>query len=206
MGDAFMRLWVIFERGGPVMWPLLLLSIVSVMLSIERAVFWLGTHRSGRQAWIEKISERLRLKDAQGAGAMLKTDRTIYAEIVSSLLTWRITDSTATVLVETHRHTFERWASALSTIITAAPLVGILGTVLGIIKSFDLIGRSSTVVDIDGVASGIAEALITTAFGLIVALVTLFPYMLFRAQAERCIGSIERLVAAAIEGQSAKPS
>jgi len=187
------------------MWPLLLLSLVSVMLSLERAVFWLGTHRSGRRVWVEKIAERLRLKDAEGVRAMLKTDRTIYAEIAASLLAGRTTDSTAVVLVETHRHTFERWSTALSTIITAAPLLGILGTVLGIIQSFDLMGRSGPVVDIDGVAAGIAEALITTAFGLIVALVTLFPYMVFRAQAERCIGSIERLVAAAVEGPS-RPS
>ncbi len=205
MGDIVMRLWGVFERGGPVMWPLLVLSLVSVMLSIERTVFWLGTHRSGRRVWVEKIAERFRLKDAEGARAMARSDRTIYSEIASALLAGRATDSSSIVLVETHRHTFERWSTALSTIITAAPLLGILGTVLGIIQSFDLMGRSGPVVDIDGVAAGIAEALITTAFGLIVALVTLFPYMVFRAQAERCIGSIERLVAAAIEGQS-RPS
>lgn len=202
MSDVFLRLQSVFEGGGPVMWPLLVLSLVSVALSIERVIFWLTVHRGGRRLWVAQLAERLRLRDNDGARTLARKDRTFYADIATTLIDHRITDSTATVLVETHRHMFERWSTALSTIITAAPLLGILGTVLGIIQSFDLLGQGGAMVDIDAVASGIAEALITTAFGLIVALVTLFPYMVFRAQAERCIGAIERLTGAAIEGHS----
>lgn len=69
----------------------------------------------------------------------------------------------------------------------------------GIIRSFQLLGGSAQVTDINAVAGGIAEALITTAAGLVVALITLFPYMVFRAQSDRCLGNIELLVASATD-------
>jgi len=88
----------------------------------------------------------------------------------------------------------------LSTIITAAPLLGILGTVIGIIRSFNLLGEQRMLTDTRLVATGIAEALLTTALGLVIALVTLFPYMAFRKQADRALGRMESLIASAQEG------
>jgi biopolymer transport protein ExbB len=85
----------------------------------------------------------------------------------------------------------------LSTIITAAPLLGILGTVIGIIRSFNLLGVEDVMTDPRAVSVGIAQALITTALGLVVALVTLFPYMIFRAQSERAVGRLESVIASA---------
>ena len=87
--------------------------------------------------------------------------------------------------------------NALSTIITAAPMLGILGTVTGIIQSFNLIGSQNVMTDPHLVSGGIAEALITTAAGLVVALLTLFPFMAFRAQVDRSLGRLEVLVASA---------
>ncbi len=90
----------------------------------------------------------------------------------------------------------------MSTIITAAPLLGILGTVIGIIRSFRILGAPSEgqLTDPSAVSAGIAEALLTTALGLIVALVTLFPYMIFRANMERALGRLESVIAAAQQG------
>ena len=65
--------------------------------------------------------------------------------------------------------------------ITVAPLLGILGTVLGIISSFQLLGTSG-IADPKLVTSGIAQALITTATGLTISIVTVFPYNYFRAR------------------------
>jgi biopolymer transport protein ExbB len=87
----------------------------------------------------------------------------------------------------------------LSTIITAAPMLGILGTVVGIIQSFGLLGSVDTVADPSAVAGGIAQALYTTAFGLIVALVTLFPYAIFRSLADKAFARLETLAAIAVE-------
>jgi biopolymer transport protein ExbB len=84
-----------------------------------------------------------------------------------------------------------RFMSALDTIITIAPLLGILGTVVGIIESFDMLGASG-IEDPMAVTGGIAKALITTASGLTIAIVTVFPYNFFNARIERAAQIIEK--------------
>ncbi|MCZ6836081.1 MAG: MotA/TolQ/ExbB proton channel family protein, partial [Planctomycetota bacterium] len=82
-----------------------------------------------------------------------------------------------------------------------APLRGFLGTVIGIIQSFKLLGEQSTLTDPRDVSAGIAAALLTTALGLIVALMTLFPYMVFRSHVDRALGRMESVIAAAQQGE-----
>ena len=72
-------------------------------------------------------------------------------------------------------------------------MLGILGTVVGIIQSFELLGGDATITDPSQVSGGIAEALISTATGLVVALLALFPYMLFRSRQDRALGRLEVL-------------
>ncbi|MEM1166255.1 MAG: MotA/TolQ/ExbB proton channel family protein [Planctomycetota bacterium] len=194
MQDLLGRLGEVFLRGGPVMWPLLFLSLGSIALAVERAIFWTSTHRPGRTRWLAQAAEALRRHQGDHAATLAAGDRSLYGEALSALLTKP--SPTAITLVEIHRPRFERFGNTLATIVTAAPLLGILGTVLGIIRSFELLSGGETVSDINAVAGGIAEALITTAFGLIVALVTLFPAMVFRAHADRCLGAIEMLAEA----------
>ena len=81
-------------------------------------------------------------------------------------------------------------------------MLGILGTVTGIIKSFGLLGNAEQVTDPAAMAVGISEALYTTAFGLIIALVVLFPYNHFRRSADRAMGVFETIGAAALESES----
>ena len=189
----------LFDKGGPVMWPLLILSVVSLALTLERAFFWLRTHRPGRRRWLLRLADALRSGDRSAAKAIAAEDASLYADAAELILTRRIGPASAVELGETFRPVFDRFSLTLSTIITAAPLLGILGTVTGIIRSFDLLGTSAQATDINAVAGGIAEALITTAAGLVVALMTLFPYMIFRAQSDRCLGNIELLVASAMD-------
>ena len=81
----------------------------------------------------------------------------------------------------------------LSTIITVAPMLGILGTVLGIISSFQLLSDPGAATDPRSVSQGIAEALITTAVGLVIAILTLFPYNALRTQVDRSLSALESL-------------
>ncbi len=189
MGGAWNRLVEIFEAGGPVMWPLLALSVVSVGIGLERGVYWIRMHGPSRRRWLRSLFDRLSEQDVQGARGVLAKDGSIYARAATALLAGRDVGT----IFEEARHECERFGATLSTIITASPLLGILGTVLGIIESFDLLGSETGVTDISEVAAGIAQALITTAFGLIVALVTLFPYMGFRSHAVRCLSTIDAL-------------
>ena len=127
-------------------------------------------------------------------------DASPYGAVAKSLLDIGASDAVAMEAVESQRPRIDRFMVALSTIITAAPLLGILGTVLGIIQSFRLLGDQAVLTDPSDVAGGIAAALLTTALGLIIALVTLFPYMLFKGWSTRALGRLEALIAAAQQG------
>lgn len=194
----------LFVRGGPVMWPLLALSVVAGAAILERTAFWLRLHRPGRRARNDRLAELLRSGDRAGIQAATASDHSLYAHAARELARLRPTQTAAPAigveLVERHRPAFERFGVTLATVVAAAPYLGILGTVIGIIDAFDLLG-SGDAGDITRVAAGIAQALITTAAGLIVALCTLFPMMVFRAQGDRCLGALERLAAAALSAQ-----
>lgn len=196
----------IMAIGGWVMYPLLGMSLLSLTLSFERITFWLRMHARRRINRLGRVSARLRRGDLSEAKAMAGVDSSFYGRFTSLMLEdfesgphGTATAAAAQEHAEAIRPAIERFSVILSTIVTAAPMLGILGTVTGIIQSFHLFGGQETVTDPASVAGGIAEALYTTAFGLIVALLTLFPYVSFRAQADRAFGRIEALAAAFVE-------
>jgi biopolymer transport protein ExbB len=149
---------------------------------------------------LSRLNHALRTGDAAMVRGLVADDNTPYGRVACRLVEEGANDAVALEVVEDQRGRLERFMVTMSTIITAAPLLGILGTVLGIIESFELLGGRSTLTDPTAVAGGIAAALLTTAFGLVIALVTIFPYMSFRGQAARAIGRLEALVAAGQEG------
>ncbi|MBL0926065.1 MAG: MotA/TolQ/ExbB proton channel family protein [Phycisphaerales bacterium] len=200
MNEAWLRISELVGKGGLAMWPLIGLSVLSLTLTVERSIFWIGNHRPGRRRWLRSIADRLRAGDHSGVQAATETDGSLYGSMVRLMLRHGIHDNSAVELAETYRSRVERFSNLMAVIVTAGPLLGILGTVLGIIQSFGLLGSAQVVTDINEVAAGIAKALITTAFGLMVAIGTLFPHMVFRAQADRCMSVIETLVAAAQQG------
>lgn len=196
------------ETTGWSAWPLLALSVLSLTLAIERTAFWLVTNsRAGRKRFT-RVLELLRTRGPEGAGPRLTEESGLYARFARDLIAMvgrsgddeRFLMAVAHELVERYRPAVERFSQTLSTIITAAPMLGILGTVTGIIRSFQLLGGAGSVTDPTAVAGGVAEALFSTAFGLVVALITLFPYVWIRGQADRCVGRLEALVAAAHAG------
>ena len=184
------------------MLPLLFLSIISLTMTVERIWFWSALHRTTRIRWLRRLGHALRSGDRATAKRLVDRDQSPYSDVGRSLLEHGANDAVAMEAMEVQRPKFDRFMVSLSTIITAAPLIGILGTVIGIIRSFRLLGAPSEggLTDPSAVSHGIAEALLTTALGLIVALITLFPYMIFRAQSERAIGRVESIIAAAQQG------
>lgn len=192
----------LIDRGGVVMWPLLGLSVLAVALLLERGAFFLRTNGPARLGRVQTMAKRLRAGDRAGASQIADADPTVYGDTVRRLLDEKLTEAAATDALEAQRRRLERFLPILSTIITAAPMLGILGTVLGIISSFEVLGDQSTTRDPSLVGQGIAEALITTAAGLVVALITLLPYNLIRAQVDRTLSRLESLVAAAMSSES----
>ncbi len=188
------RMIQFFLAGGWVMYPLLLMSVLSLTLIFERTVFWMfSTQRRGPS----RLTRYLRLFDtnqARLASQEAAKDSTLEGQLVRVGLDAKVRNEAILIgQIESMRPAIERFAPALGAIIAAAPLLGILGTVTGIIRSFDLLGDASAVSDPSIVAGGIAEALYTTAFGLTIALLTLFPHVVFKSRAERTLGRLEIL-------------
>ncbi len=200
--EAIRDLSLLIDRGGYVMIPLLILSVISVSLILERCWFWFSVEGRSSMERLEKLNAVLRDGDHEAGAKIVNQDSSPYGVVARSLLDTGASDAVAMEAVERQRPRIDRFMVALSTIITAAPLLGILGTVIGIIESFRLLGDQAVLTDPSDVASGIAAALLTTALGLIIALVTLFPYMLFKGWSSRAIGKLDALIAAAQQGFS----
>lgn len=200
MSELLQPMVDLISRGGVVMYPLIGLSIIGVAVVLERLWFWLRMHSAARDERYARLLEAVGGGDRAAVARCVQGDRSPYAEVARRLLPKGASRAGLLAGVEAERPRLERWMSLLSTIITAAPMLGILGTVIGIITSFRLIGNREALTDPTQVSAGIAEALITTAAGLVIALVMLFPYMAFRAQVERGLGRLETLLAAADGG------
>ena len=200
MEEFFANLGTLLNRGGYVMIPLLLLSVCSVTLIIERAVFWLAVNGRASLQRLSEMNAALRKGDNDRVQKLLVHDKTPYGRVAKRLIEDGAGDAVALEVVDAERRKLDRFMLAMSTIITASPLLGILGTVIGIIQSFELLGGDSALTDPRDVAGGIAAALLTTALGLIVALITLFPYMAFKGQSASAVDRLETLIASTQEG------
>lgn len=198
----------LMDRGGVVMYPLLALSVIAVTLILERTFFYLTTNGPTRRERIYQLGKLLRAGKIDEARQEAKRDRSVYGNAVTQLLDEHVTEAAAIDAVESQRHRLERFLPMLSTIITAAPMLGILGTVIGIIGAFNELSGDRADLDLNMLGGDIGQALITTAAGITVALLTLLPYNLFRAQAERSLSRLESLVTAALstKGDSVKES
>lgn len=167
----------LIEKGGMLMWPLLACSVATVAIVIERALFWLRVSLGKNQKQINRTFELTEQGDFETAIAEGKATRCMTNGILTAGLAHRNYGLAENLeaAAEAEIAAMKRGLSVLDTIITVAPLLGILGTVAGIIVSFDLLGDSG-IEDPKAVTGGIAQALITTAAGLSVAIITLLPY------------------------------
>jgi biopolymer transport protein ExbB len=184
----------IMERGGIVMWPLLACSLVAVTAVIERLIFWLRETMTRDAKLLERLIELTQKGDFEQAALASKAARCAPTRMLRAGLEHRDHGLSEAMEVAASEE-IARMKSAmaiLDTIITMAPLLGILGTVTGIIQSFDLLGQLQ-VEDPRGVADGIAEALITTAAGLVIALGTLLPFNYFISRIQRETRRLEQV-------------
>ena len=144
----------LIDRGGIVMVPLFILSVISLALIIERIWFWVLMGGRGNMRRLEKINAALREGDKEAVINLTRRDGSPYGEVAQALANQGASDAVALEAVELQRPRLDRFMVALSTIITAAPLLGILGTVMGIIQSFRLLGDQTTLTDPSDVAGG----------------------------------------------------
>ncbi len=185
-------MYALFAKGGPLMWPLLLCSVVSVTITVERVLFWLKAHGARDDDLLDSMFLRTEAGDFGGALDAGDGTEDYAAGVLAEGLAHREHGLTEAMQVAAQR-AIERMKlglNVLDTIITLAPLLGILGTVLGIIESFDFLGQSG-IEDPRAVTGGIAQALITTAAGLSVAIVTLIPFNYLVGAVQHATGRLE---------------
>ena len=172
-----------FQSGGPVMYPLLACSFVVLTVVVERAIFWIKIGFQRNQRLVDEVLELCRGGDWEAVRHKTVGCRDYVVRILVSGILHRefsmlkAMESAAADEVQRMR----RFMTVLDTMITVAPLLGIFGTVTGIITSFEMLGASG-IDQPDAVTAGVAEALITTAAGLAIAIFTVFPYNYFNAK------------------------
>lgn len=171
-----------FNKGGPIMWPILLVAIVAVCVVGERAIWWFrqGLRRDPEK--LEKVLAALENADFPEASRLSKdsTDpvlRMIWHglnHVHSSL------QGALQVAAGVELRMAGRFLTIMDTLVTLAPLLGLLGTVTGIMRSFGTLGDQE--VNVAAVSGGIGEALIATACGLGIAIISLVPYNYFTSK------------------------
>lgn len=183
----------IFEYGGLLMIPLFICSIVSFTIIIERLIFWTRVGIERNLATIMNIFDLCEKEDWENVIKIASDSKSYVAKILLSGILHREHSPVKAMELAASDAIFymQRYMNILDTIITSAPLLGILGTVVGIIDSFDMLGISG-IENPQAVTAGIAKALITTAFGLSIAVATVFPYNYFNARIERAAQIIEK--------------
>jgi biopolymer transport protein ExbB len=179
----------IIIKGGLTMVPLLLCSIISLAVTIERLLYW---RRISSKQPVEhmlssieegKISEAL----SRGEESPLPAARVLAAGLAHRNPSY---SKAMEVAAQAELPILKRRLVVLDTIITLAPLLGLLGTITGMISSFGIMSDAG-LGQPHAVTGGVAEALIATATGLLIAILTLIPYNYFSSRAEKEMESIE---------------
>ena len=183
----------IFLKGGPVMYPLLACSLIALTVILERTMFWIREGVRRNQTLIDGVLELCQKGNWTAVKKEVEGSKDFVIRILVSGILHRefsmikAMESAAAEEIKRMR----RFMNVLDTMITVAPLLGIFGTVLGIISSFELLG-SSGIEHPQAVTAGIAQALITTATGLGIAILSVFPYNYFNSRVENAALTIEK--------------
>jgi biopolymer transport protein ExbB len=179
-------------KGGPVVWPLLATSLVAVSVVVERLLFILVEKSKRDPVAVEGVlraAEEGRLEEAR---QLAGKSRDFVVRVLGFALSHDHGSFGNAILRAARRELrrFSRGLSALDTIVTLAPLLGLLGTVTGMIHAFGLLG-SQTLDTPAAITGGIAQALIATAFGLGIAITALIPFNYLNTQLENAREDIE---------------
>lgn len=171
-----------FIQGGPIMWPILLTSLVAVTIVSERALWWYQLSKKSQPKKLDSVYEAIEVGDIRKASQLSKGTEDPVLGVIWHGLNHHHTSlqNALQVAAANEIERAGRFLSALDTIITLAPLLGLLGTVTGIMHSFNFVGGEE--VAAAKVSGGIAEALIATAAGLVIAILTLLPYNFFHSR------------------------
>jgi biopolymer transport protein ExbB len=183
----------LFLKGGPIMYPLLICSIIALTVIIERTIFWLFEDYRRNKDLVNEVLLLAETGDWEKVRLRIKGSKDFVIRILVAGILHRefSMEKAMETAASDELDRMRRYLPILDTIITVSPLLGIFGTVIGIILSFEILG-SAGIEEPQAVTAGIAQALITTASGLGIAILSLFPFNYFNSRVERAAMIIEK--------------
>jgi biopolymer transport protein ExbB len=176
----------LFAAGHEIMWPILLLSFVAITVIVERLLFIFRENASREPEVVQKMLESVEHRDIEGAVAVGKKSNDFVARILVYTLTNKEYSVTNAFIRASSQELarFGQGMATLDTCITAAPLLGLLGTVTGMMRTFGALGGGDIGAAASTITGGVAEALIATMCGLFIAVTCLLPYNYLNARTE----------------------
>ena len=196
-----MTMWDFFIKGGPMMWPLLACSIIALAIIIER-LFALRQNKIIPGDLVEEVERLTRLGRLEDIEKLIRRNSSpicpvIMVAIKNAGMRREIIKDYMEEAGATEAYAIERYIDILGIIATISPLLGLLGTVSGMITSFHAVGSNSPAGTM--LASGISEALITTATGLSIGIPVYICYRFFIARSDYLLLEMEKTSARILE-------
>jgi biopolymer transport protein ExbB len=191
MGKAPLEL---FREGGVIMWPIILVSFIGLTVTIERIIFVVREAQRRDPELVERMITQVESGNIDAAIQLGRPSNDYLARImVSSLAEHQGGFSEAFLRASSRELTrFSQGLPILDTVITAAPLLGLLGTVTGMMGTFFSLGASDDIAAAaGGITGGVAEALIATMCGLAIAIAGLLPFNYLNARLEEARHEVE---------------
>ncbi len=171
-----------FVKGGYIMYPILAVSIVALAVVLERIFWWLGRWMRRDPKRIEKVFTAIEVGDVTEASRLSRDSRDPVLRMMWNGLNHQHASLQGALQVAAGIEIKRagRFLVVMDTLVTLAPLLGLLGTITGLMRSFASLGNEELAVD--AVTGGIAEALIATACGLGIAIFALIPFNFFTSR------------------------
>ncbi|HTP60861.1 MAG TPA: MotA/TolQ/ExbB proton channel family protein [Burkholderiales bacterium] len=188
--------WTTLQFGGAMVYPLLALAVIALVLILDKSfAYWrFGRTPKALTDLVETFD--FAWSDLEGQLKALAAGN-YFGQFIGVILAnrdkpaWWV-ESRAADEAQAIEKSFGRGLWVLETIVTAAPLLGLLGTIVGMMNAFQLISGDN-LVDPAGVTGGVAQALIATALGLLIALIALFAFNFFSKLQAATIDDLERI-------------
>ena len=193
--EETLNVWSLCLKGGIIMIPLLILSLVSIYIFIER---WLALRKAATEdaTFMKKIKDYIHDGEIESATLLCRKTDTPYARLIQKGIS-RIGRPMNDVLVAIENvgnieiANLGKGFTWLATTAAGAPMIGFLGTVTGMVKAFFALSTAGNTANITVLAGGIYEALVTTVAGLVVGIIALFAYNYLTARVNHVMNQLE---------------
>jgi biopolymer transport protein ExbB len=188
-----MNMMELFHAGKGIMWPILVLSFLMITVAIERVLFIIRENGRRQPELVDKMLERVEANDVSGAVELGKKSEDFVARILVYALSHK-EHSLGNAFTRAANQEMQRFSQGLPTLdtcITAAPLLGLLGTVTGMMGTFAALNGTDVSASTGAITGGVAEALIATMCGLGIAITGLLPFNYMNARVEQARHDVE---------------